>query len=215
VAKLLILAAAARVLIAAALFSSFIGTGALAAASPQTSRDPGPPETLRVIDRAIHRLSVPSSDYRVVLSDALDGLPADDDGVAAAGEMHAFLARAPKPGADFRCSPDFIADRARNMLLRLGDTLRNEYVARLEPVVCSTTPYALDLAHARAAGGWLDIYGYDFDQVSPEMVLVTKSGYRPPASCVRLGSKPFLSVRFHSRRLASAGADCLDSTKVR
>jgi len=178
VAKLLILAAAARVLIAAALFSLFIGASAFAAAPPQTSRDPGPTDTLRAIDRAIHRLSLPASDYRAVLSDALDDLPADDHGIAAAGEMRAFLARAPEPGAEFRCSPDFIADRARHMLVRLGDTLRNEYVARLEPAVCSTTPYALDVAHARATGGWLDIYGYDFDRVSPEMVLVTKSGYR-------------------------------------
>jgi hypothetical protein len=178
VAKPLIPAAAARVLIAAALFSSFIGTVALAAGSRQESRDARRAETLRVLDRAIHRLALPASDFRAVLSDALEGLPADDDGIAAAGAMSTFLARAPEPGAEFRCSPDFIADRARNMLLRLGDTLRKEYVARLEPVVCSTTPYALDLAHARSTGAWLDIYGYDFDLVNPEMVLVTKNGFR-------------------------------------
>ena len=176
-AKLLILAAAARLVIAAALFWSFIGAGALAAAR-QTSLESGPAETLRVLDGAIHRLSLPASDYRAVLSDALDALPADDDGVAAAGAVRTFLARAPKPGAEFRCSPDFIAGRARNMLMRLGDTLRNEYVARPEPAVCSTTPYALDLPHARTTGAWLDIYGYDFDLVNPEMVLVTTSGYR-------------------------------------
>ena len=176
-AKLLIRAAAARVFVAAALFSSFLDTGALAAASAQTSNEGDRAETLRVIDRAIHRLSPPASDYRAVLSDALEDLPANDDGVAA-GAMRTFLARAPASGAEFRCSRDFIADRARNMLLRLGDTLRNEYVGRLEPVVCSTTPYALDLAHARTTGAWLDIYGYDFDLVNPEMVLVTKNGFR-------------------------------------
>jgi len=186
VAKPLILAAAARVLIAAALFSSFIGTVALAAGSRQESREARRAETLRVLDRAIHRLALPASDFRAVLSDALEGLPADDDGIAAAGAMSAFLARAPEPGAEFRCSSDVIADRARNMLLRLGDTLRKEYVARLEPVVCSTTPYALDLAHARTTGAWLDIYGYDFDLVNPEMVMVTKDGYRDvTASLVR------------------------------
>lgn len=172
----LIPAAAARVLIAAALFSSLIGAGAQAAPSDQASQDPGPIATLRVVDRAIHRLSLPASDYRAVLSDALDDLPADDDGAAAAGAMRTFLARAPEPGAEFRCSPDFITDRARNMLMRLDDTLRKEYVARLEPVVCSTIPYALDLPHARTTGAWLDIYGYDFDQVNPEMILVTKGG---------------------------------------
>jgi hypothetical protein len=186
VAKPLIVAAAARVLIAAAVFSSFIGTVALAAGSRQQSREAARAESLLVLDRAIHRLSLPASDFRTVLSDALEDLPADDDGVAASGAMRTFLTRAPEPGAEFRCSPGFIADRARNMLLRLGDTLRKEYVARLEPVVCSTTPYALDLAHARTSGAWLDIYGYDFDLVNPEMVMVTKDGYRDvTASLVR------------------------------
>jgi hypothetical protein len=173
VAKFQIPAAAARVLIAAAVFSSFLGIGALAAAS----HDSGQTQTLHVLDRAIHRLSLPASDYRAVLSDALDDLPADADRTAA-DTLRSFLDRAPQAGVDFQCSRDFIANRARNMLERLGDMLRNEYVARLEPVVCSTTPYALDLAHARSTGAWLDIYGYDFDLVNPEMVLVTKNGFR-------------------------------------
>jgi hypothetical protein len=185
VAKLLNLEAAARVLVAAALFSSLVDAGALAV-SRQTSRQGGPAKTLRALDRAIQRLSLPASDYKAVLSDAIDDLPADDDGLTAAGAVRTFLARAPEPGPEFRCSTDFIADRARDMLMRLGDTLRHEYVARLEPAVCSTTPYALDLVHARTAGAWLDVYGYDFDMVNPEMVLVTKNSYRDvTASLVR------------------------------
>ena len=134
-------------------------------------------DTLRVLDDAIHLLGDPSANYRKVLLDAIAAFPSNaDDNVRA--DIRTFLARAPQPGDDFRCSVDFVRTRARKALLRLRDTLRKEYTGSVEPAVCSAVPFALDLKQAQTTGGWLDIYGYDFDRVMPEMVLVSGKGYR-------------------------------------
>jgi len=175
------MAAVAAILISGCVLSAAIAVAAQRRATPTPATERTVSETLRVVDRAIHRLASPSSDYRAVLSEALAALPAGTDDTAA-DAMRTFLRRAPRPGASFRCSRDFISERARDMLLRVRDILRKDYVAPLQGVVCSAVPFALDLSHARRNGGWLDIYGYDFDRVSPEMVLVTTTGYRDVTS---------------------------------
>jgi len=133
-------------------------------------------DTLSVLDRAIYRLGDPSSNYRTVLLDTLAALPATADAVR--DDVRTFLARAPEPGSDFKCSLDFVRSRARLALRRIRDILRKDYVGPVEPAVCYTAPYALDVTRAPAGGRWLDIYGYDFDQVAPEMILVGRDGYR-------------------------------------
>jgi len=156
------------------------GTSAIAAfsaAQSETAPDKTLTDTLKVLDHAIHLLGDHSSDYRTVLLDAVAAFPGNVDDRARAG-VRTFLTRAPEPGSEFKCSVDFVRSRAREALLRLRDTLRNEYVAPVEPAVCYTVPFALDLTRARGTGGWLDIYGYDFDRVTPEMVLVSSKGYR-------------------------------------
>jgi len=109
--------------------------------------------------------------------EAIAAFPSNaDDNVRT--DLRAFLTRAPQPGGGFKCSVDFVRSRARKALLRARDTLRHEYVAPVEPEVCYATPFALDLTQAQTTGGWLDIYGYDFDRATPEMVLVSGKGYR-------------------------------------
>jgi hypothetical protein len=174
-------AGSAAILIASCVLSAAISVAAERRAAPHPDADRAVSQTLRILDRAIHRLASPSADYRAVLSEALAALPADADDTAA-DAMRTFLRRAPQPGPAFRCSRDFVSDRARDMLLRTRDILRKDYVAPLQAVACSSVPFALDLAHARRNGGWLDIYGYDFDRVSPEMVLVTTTGYHDVTS---------------------------------
>ena len=164
------------VLVACCLLASATGS----VASPA---DEAGAETLRVIDRSIHLLAAPSSDYRRILVDAIAELPTGAD-QRASEEIGAFLARAPQPGADFPCSVDFVRSRARKALMRLRDALRNEYVGPIEPEVCYTVPFALDVANLSAAHGWLDIYGYDLDRVHPEMVLVNTGGYRDVSSAL-------------------------------
>jgi hypothetical protein len=157
-----------------------LGTCAIAAfpaTQSATPSDKALTDALRVLDRSIHLLGNPSSNYRKVLLDTVAALPGNaDDAVRA--EVRTFLARAPGPGSDFKCSVDFVRSRARETLLRLRDTLRKEYVGPVEPAVCYAVPFALDLAQAHTADGWLDIYGYDFDRVTPEMIVVNREGYR-------------------------------------
>jgi hypothetical protein len=143
----------------------------------QTPADKTLTDTLSVLDNAIHLLADPSSDYRKVLLDAVEAFPNDANDTVRA-DIRTFLMRAPQPGAQFKCSVDFVRSRARTVLLRLRDTLRNEYVGPVEPGICHAVPFALDLIRAQRTGGWLDIYGYDFDRVTPEMVLVSRQGYR-------------------------------------
>jgi hypothetical protein len=149
-------------------------------------------DTLRVLDRAIYRLGEPSSNYRQVLLDTVTALPATADESVRA-DLRSFLSRAPEPGSEFKCSLDFVRSRARLALLRIRDTVSKEYVGPVEPAVCYTAPYALDAARVRTAGSWLDIYGYDFDQVIPEVILVGREGYRDVTAALVAKS------HFHSR----------------
>jgi len=151
-------------------------------------------DTLSVLDRAIYRLGDPSSNYRAVLLETIAALPANAD-EAVRAEVRTFLARAPEPGSDFKCSLDFIRARARLALLRIRDTLRKDYVGPVEPAVCYTTPYALDVTSAPTEGRWLDIYGYDFDRVTPEMILVGRDGYRDVTKALVSKSHFHLALR--------------------
>jgi hypothetical protein len=153
-----------------------LATGAtLSAAQTETPNDKALTVTLEVLDHAIHLLGDPSSNYRKVLLDAIAAFPSNADHKAEA-DIRTFLMRAPQPGGNFGCSVDFVRTRARKDLLRLRETLRNEYVPPVEPAVCYAAPFALDVTRAQTRGGWLDIYGYDFDRVTPEMVLVNREG---------------------------------------
>ena len=164
-------------LLASCLLALATSTTVTPAAQSEPPADETLADTLRVLDNAIHLLGDPSSNYRKVLLDTIATVPGSaDDRVRA--DVRTFLARAPQPGPEFRCSVDFVRSRARKALLRLRDTLRHDYVGPVEPAVCYAVPFALDLTRAQTTGGWLDIYGYDFDRVSAEMVLVSAAGYR-------------------------------------
>jgi hypothetical protein len=151
-------------------------------------------DTLSVLDRAIYLLGDASSNYRKVLLDTIAALPdkADD---AVRADVRTFLARAPEPGRDFKCSRDFLRSRARLAVLRIRDTLRRDYVGPVEPAVCYAAPYALDVTRARTVGSRLDIYGYDFDRVTPEMILVGREGYRDVTSALVATSHFHLALR--------------------
>jgi hypothetical protein len=169
--------------------------GAVPSAAP-TETNPGRTQTstLGVIENAIHLLGDPSSDYRKVLLGAVAAIPANADD-RARDDIRTFLTRAPEPGPEFRCSVDFVRSRARQDLLRLRDSLRNEYVAPAQPSVCYAVPFALELNEAQTTSGWLDIYGYDFDRVTPEMVLVGNEGYRDVTAALVARSHYHLALK--------------------
>ena len=133
------------------------------------------PDTLRVLDHAIRLLGAPSSDYRTILRDVVGTLPSNaEDNVRA--DIRTFLTRAPQPGADFKCSVDFVRSRARQALWRLRATLLHASPAPAEPAVCYAVPFAVDVTQIQTAGSVVDIYGYDFDAVTPQLVLVNSDG---------------------------------------
>jgi hypothetical protein len=168
-------------------------SAAVSAAQSEALADTTLGDTLRVLDNAIYLLADPSSDYRRVMLDAVAAFPASVD-EAIPANVRTFLARAPEPGGEFKCGVDFVRSRARNALLRLRDTLRHEYVGPVEPTVCYAFPFALDVTRAQT-GGWLDIYGYDFDRVSPEMVLVNRNGYQDVTAALVARSHYHLALK--------------------
>jgi hypothetical protein len=161
------------------------------AAAAQVHAPAGTTASMDVLEHAISLLGNPSSNYRQVLLDALAAFPNDADERLQAG-IRSFLVRAPEPGDQFKCTADFVRSRARKALLRLRDTLRNEYTGPLEADVCYAVPSALDAARR---SGWLDIYGYDFDRVTPEMVLVTSESYREVTAALVTRSHYHLAFR--------------------
>jgi hypothetical protein len=56
-------------------------------------------------------------------------------------------------------------------------------------------PFALDVTQAQRTGGWLDIYGYDFDRLTPEVVLVTNDGYRDVTAALVARSHYHLALK--------------------
>ena len=173
--------------------SSTLCTPAIEERRPATTRD----ATLRVLDGAIHRLAEPSADFRSVLRDAEGALPAGTDERARA-EIGAFLARAPQPGPEFHCSVDFLRVRARQTLMRLREVLLNEAPPPLEPAVCYADPFALDAKRVQSTDGSVDVYGFDFDTVSLQMVLIDGDGFRDVTPALTSRSHYHLNLRVGS-----------------
>jgi hypothetical protein len=155
--------------------------------------------SLVVLDRAIYELRSPSADYGTILQAAVEALP-DDASQDTKADIRTFLKRAPRPGAEFRCSADFVRARARLMLRRLREKLLNEAPSALEPAVCYSAPFALSATPHGSADGSLNLYGFDLDAVTPQLILVTSAGF--------VDVTPALAVRSHFHltvKLGSAG----------
>jgi hypothetical protein len=158
-----------------------------------TARDGALTATLRVLDGAARRLASPAADSAAILRDAALALPPDADDRARI-EIRTFLSRAPAPGAEYRCSGDFIRTRARQMLLRLRDTLLQIETVPVEPAVCYADPFALDPSQARA-DRVVDIYGYDFDAAPLQLVTITRDGFHDVTPALTVASHAHLAVK--------------------
>jgi hypothetical protein len=154
--------------------------------------------TFRVLDQAVRLLGHADSDYRNILRDAIVTLPSDAD-VRVQAQLRTFLARVPQLGAEYQCSEDFTRARAQDMLWRLRDTLLEIPIRPVEPTVCYAVPFAVDLVRAQTATGLVDIYGYDFDTASLQLVVVTPDGF--------VDVTPSLTVKSHTHLTARLGND--------
>lgn len=167
----------------------------LAAASSATcaraGRDPLA-DTVLALDRSIDALTGPSADFRVILRDLASRLPSRADasvGIA----IGRFLGRAPTAGADFPCSADFVRLRARQELIRIEERLLGTAPAPPEPQVCNAAPFAVDLARSPLPKT-VEIYGYDFDLVPLQIVLVAGGRYQDVSAALKLRSHYHLSL---------------------
>ena len=131
-------------------------------------------DTVVVLERAINALATRSADYRKILQDTLASLPRGGEDFVK-NDITRFLERAPAPGADFKCGPEFLTYRTRKELWRLKDTLLNANPQPAQPQFCYAAPFAVDLTQPPDT---LEIYGYDFDRVPIEMVVINSDGYR-------------------------------------
>ncbi len=134
-------------------------------------------DTLLVLDEAMHLLADASSDYRRVLQEAVAALPVNAEAEVSGG-IRKFVSRIPATGAEFPCSTDFLRLKARQALWRLREALLGEKPASMEPAVCYSLPFVLDVTQLQTRGTLLHIYGLDFDAAPLQMVLVTSEGYR-------------------------------------
>ena len=156
------------------------------AASPSLPQSVSRPDktvidTLGTLDSAIRLLDAPSSDYRTVLQDAAAAINTDS---RVGAELRKFLARMPSPGPEFQCNTDFVRSRARKALWRLRETARGGNPGPVEPGVCYAAPYAVDVAQVQKPGSLVEIYGYDLDAVTPQVVLVNSDGFEDVTSAL-------------------------------
>jgi hypothetical protein len=158
--------------------------------------------TLRVLDRAIALLSHPDADHKTILGNALAALP--PTGNRARRQIQAFLARVPRPGLDFRCSEEVIRIRARDLLWRARDLELDVQTRPIEPLVCYAAPFAVDAERSAAVGQPLEIYGYDFDTVPLQLVLIAPDGFRDVTSNLRVISHTHLTVTVGGGGVSSA-----------
>jgi hypothetical protein len=157
--------------------------------------EPSGDPVLRVVDDAIQVLADPAADSEKILRDAAAALPTAA-GDRARAEIEAFLARVPQPGADYRCSADFIRTRSRQVLVRLRDTSLGINTSPLEPAICYVAPFAVD-ATRRDAVGPVHVYGFDFDAVDLQLVSITPDGFRDVT--------PALTVESHAHLIIEVG----------
>jgi hypothetical protein len=147
--------------------------------------------TVLALDRGIDALTDSSADFRAVLHATVSGLP-PGAGADVAAAIRRFLDRAPTPGADFRCGEEFVRLRARQELIRLEDKVLGTGAEATVPQFCYATPYAVDPAMAPKT---VEFYGFDFDLVPMQMVLVTTDGYRDASAGLTRRSHYHLTLR--------------------
>jgi len=165
-------------------------------ASAVPLQKPIPHETVLVLDEAVRALGNPSLDYSVVMKRALSKLPAGEDSVK--NGINRFLSRAPAPGSDFKCGAEFLRRRARGELVAMRDALLNSTAEAVQPEVCYALPFAVDMSRLPNA---IEIYGYDLDQISVEMFLVSPIAYTDVSFALSLRTHYHLTFNLRDRGL--------------
>jgi hypothetical protein len=154
--------------------ASLFGCASILAGVTDPPADHTLTETVVVLERAINALATSSTEYRKTLQETLATLPRNSQEFVKA-DITTFLRRAPDERADFKCGAEFVRYRARKELLRIKDTLLHTNPQPAQPQFCYAVPFAIDPAQPINP---IEIYGYDFDRVPLQILLMDSYGFR-------------------------------------
>jgi hypothetical protein len=171
----------------------------LTGARAEFGRDRSVSDVALVLAEGIHELNDPSADFRAVLRAMPSRLDANSTLKRA---VLRFIGRWPPAGADFKCSDDFLRNRARQELIRLQQALSTTAPDRVQPQFCFAMPYVIDAGKAPDA---IEIYGFDFDAMPIEMVRVNSGSYEDVSSALTRRSHYHLTLQLGKKGVALRG----------
>lgn len=130
-------------------------------------------KALESVDRAINRLEGESADWRTVLEDLKDDLPADLQSTIRHEVSDATTRAIASAGAEFRCDEEFIREQVLSDLYRIRARLTGETIPSREPRVCHAVPNFIDAALVPDRDDHLSFMGYNLETSGLKVLLQT------------------------------------------
>jgi hypothetical protein len=171
----------------------------LTGARAEFGRDRSVSDVALVLAEGIHELNDHYADFRAVLQAMPSRLDANS---TLKRDVLRFIGHLPPASADFRCSDDFLRNRARQELIRLQQALSTTAPDRAQPQFCFAMPYVIDAGKAPDA---IEIYGFDFDAMPIEMVRVNRGSYEDVSSALTRRSHYHLTLLLGKKGVALRG----------
>jgi len=117
-----------------------------------------------VIDRGIEDITAESSSWQTVLKRVATELPQDISEVIRQDAQQLATRSVADTGVEFKCSFDFLGNRAIQSLQRLKAKLPGTDLPPLTPAFCHVTPDSIDLKANPDSWSKVTYHGYDMDQ---------------------------------------------------
>jgi len=153
--------------------------------------------TLLVLDEAVESIARPSSEPRAIAEHALRVLHAEA-GDNVQRRIRETLLRFPAENTEFHCGAEFLRSRTLQEFARIRDMLLSVPGEAIEPEACYSVPFVIDLTRGSAPQGSLELYGYDFDRVPLELVLVHDGGFTNVTSAMTIKNHNHLTIKLGS-----------------
>src|SRR5438034_7599516 len=133
-------------------------------------------QALNEVNDAINALGATNADWEAIIKDLENKLPAAIDSTIKTEIANTLTRAEATAGTEFRCGVDFVADRAREHLLRVKAVLLGQNPPSVEPVFCEVVPLAIDMNLDPARRNLLEFYGYDMDTVNVQVLVQNSNG---------------------------------------
>jgi hypothetical protein len=88
--------------------------------------------------------------------------------------------------------------RVREELNRIKDLLLGDSPPPLEPLACFSSPFVLEAAGDGERNGTIELYGYDFDRMKPELVLIQNGNFTDVSAALTRKNDFHLTVKLGS-----------------